>query len=423
MKTALTLVLCASVAWAQTPDDAGSVDDAGTSLADELDVAANLSPTGTPAAPAPSSNPVVRAFQSLNPDLSVVLDATGGLAGAPSYSLSGDDPELRGGPAEHPAGFTVQEAEIGIQAVVDPYFRGDLFLTIPNLQGLEVEEGYVTSTSLPANLQVKAGIFRSALGRQNGQHLHGQDFTRRPLINEAYLGADGLRSPGLQVSWLFPTPFFLQLTGEAFSVGAPDDTAHLATFGGGRRVDLTYTAELKTFIPATDALSVYAGLDAATGVTPGVTDADGVLHRAGARTLLEGFDLYVKYKPLNVAGGFFSLAWTTELFVRQVLGPEVLDDLLVDGGLYSQLVAQVSRRVFLGLRQDFLGLPSSALQARVQRTSFSATFAFSEFARLRAHVERETTATEGLGFFSGPPVWGAYLQLEVSYGAHGAHPF
>ena len=121
--------------------------------------------------------------------------------------------------------------------------------------------------------------------------------------------------------------------------------------------------------------------------------------------------------------GAHPLGYWSELFVRQVLGPEVLDDLLVDGGLYSQLVAQVSRRVFLGLRQDFLGLPSSALQARVQRTSFSATFAFSEFARLRAHVERETTATEGLGFFSGPPVWGAYLQLEVSYGAHGAHPF
>ena len=81
-----------------------------------------------------------------------------------------------------------------------------MYLTIPNLTGIEVEEAFATTTSLPWNLQVKAGSFRSAFGRQNGQHLHVQDFTRRPLVNSAFLGTDGLRGPGLQVSWLTPLP-------------------------------------------------------------------------------------------------------------------------------------------------------------------------------------------------------------------------
>ena len=52
-------------------------------------------------------------------------------------------------------------------SAIDPVpGRGD-FLTIPNLEGLEVEEGYLVTTSLPANLQIKAGTFRSQVGRNN----------------------------------------------------------------------------------------------------------------------------------------------------------------------------------------------------------------------------------------------------------------
>ena len=62
---------------------------------------------------------------------------TGGIGGRPPYSLSGDDPDLNGAIDEHPAGFTVQEAEVALQAVVDPYLRGDIFITIANLQAAE----------------------------------------------------------------------------------------------------------------------------------------------------------------------------------------------------------------------------------------------------------------------------------------------
>ena len=52
------------------------------------------------------------------------------------------------------------------------------------------------TTSLPANLQIKAGTFRSQFGRNNSQHLHLQNFTRRPLMTALLFGADGFRGPG-----------------------------------------------------------------------------------------------------------------------------------------------------------------------------------------------------------------------------------
>jgi hypothetical protein len=419
---ATSVLLMAAPALAQD-SDAGIdlLPDAGTaqsSFMDEIDAAAGAPVKAQNATPQPVSSvpqAVARAFQSMNPDVSAIIDAdVGGFAHDP-YSLAGDDPELRAGGSEHPAGFAVQEVELALSAVVDPYLRADVYLTIPNLSGLEVEEAFATSTSLPGGLQVKAGIFRSAFGRQNGQHLHIQDFPRRPLINEAFLGADGLRSPGLQVSWLIPVPFYLQWTLEAFSVAPPDDLTHLSSFGGGQRTDLTYTSELKTFIPASESVSIYTGLNGATGLTG---SQNGFTTVVPTRSVVEGLDFYLKYKPPNQADGYFSLAWTTEVFFRE------LPDLgQTDGGFYSQLVLQLARRWFVGLREDMLGTPSTVNQGKVQRTALMTTFVMSEFARLRLYGERETRPAHGDSIFGGPENYGVLLQLEVAIGAHGAHPF
>lgn len=388
--------------------DAG-FEDAGTpepSLLDQLDVAAGA-PVTKPAA-TPSPNIFARAFQSLNPDIAVIVDGVVGYSQRAPLRLAGDDPDLKGDATTESAGFNLQEVEFAFQGTVDPYFRADVFLTIPNLSGLEVEEAFVTSTSLPADLQVKAGVFRSALGRQNGQHLHSQSFTRRPLLNASYLGADGLRAPGLQVSWLAPLPFFLQLNLEAFSAAPPDDLSQPNTFGGGKRTDFTYAAELKSFAPISDSLSVYGGLNFATGLSPGLTSNPEL---TGARSFLYGADLYVKFKPANERMGFFNVAWTTEYFARN-LGR------FFDAGLYSQVVVQFARNWSAGVREDVLGLPASEIQPLTSKTSLMLTFTVTEFARLRAHLERE--------FGHSPDVrdsTGAYLVLEISIGAHGAHAF
>ncbi|MCA1828230.1 MAG: hypothetical protein ABR567_12780 [Myxococcales bacterium] len=380
-------------------------------------------------APAP---PLLRGAQSLNPDMSAILDADFGWQRRAPQFLNGDDPDLHGD-TRHAIGAAVQEAEVAFSAIVDPYFRGDLFLTIPNLEGIEVEEAFATSTSLPWNLQVKAGSFRSAFGRQNGQHLHVQDFTRRPLINAAFLGDDGLRGPGVQVSWLSPLPFYLTLYGEVFSLrndpagfGGPVPDP-VRTFGadGARRP--TAAAEAKIFLPFGEEWSLYGGLNFASGESPGLFVAENTTAGVGRESQLFGADLYLKWKPVNVAQGYRSLAFQAEAILRHLAAGDGIGDEW-DGGAYAQVVAQFARRWFLGLRGDYIGLPTSAVTAGTARGAVSLTFQGSEFMRVRAYAELEKgniSFGDAMLIPQVTPDWApaAFLQLEISIGAHGAHPF
>lgn len=399
-------------------------------------------PPAPPAAVAgtPSSAPqtLLRGAQSLNPDLSVILDADAGWQRRAFQFLNGDDPDLQPAGTQHALGLTAQEVELAFSAIVDPYFRGDVFLTIPNLSGLEVEEAFATSTSLPGNLQLKGGSFRSAFGRQNGQHLHVQDFTRRPLLNAAFLGSDGLRGPGVQVSWLSPLPFYLTLYAEVFSL-RNDPAANdgpvpepVRSFGadGSRRP--TLTAEAKLFLPFGEEWSLYGGLNFASGESPGLALTSTTNVGVGRETQLFGADLYLKWKPANVSGGYNSLALQAEAVFRHSAAGDALTDAW-DGGAYAQGVVQFARRWFLGLRADFIGLPASQVLARTARGALSLTFQGSEFMRIRAYAELEK-GNISFGDESFPPgalrlpvqpsrAPAAFLQLEVSLGAHGAHPF
>ncbi|HYZ88131.1 MAG TPA: hypothetical protein VE620_02430, partial [Myxococcales bacterium] len=189
----LLVALAAAPAQAETPDggiadpDGGVAAQAGTpdggqdadSLKRELEEAlrkdAAAKAAAQPGNPQPGLQvpatatggaapqvPLLRGAQSLNPDISAILDAEGGYQRRPLLFINGDDPLLRSEEGRKAAGFAVQEVELAFSAIVDPYFRADVFLTIPNLEGLEVEEAFATSTSLPWNLQLKGGSFRSA---------------------------------------------------------------------------------------------------------------------------------------------------------------------------------------------------------------------------------------------------------------------
>jgi hypothetical protein len=440
MKLALFLLAAALPAAAQQAG-AGTQDD----LQKELEKAIRADSTATPAQgdKAPSAPPeatsgssgsapqtLLRGAQSLNPDLSVIVDSVFGYERRAPQFLSGDDPNLGAQGTSHALGFMVQEVELAFSAIVDPYFKGEVYLTIPNLSGLEVEEAFATTTSLPWNLQVKAGSFRSAFGRQNGQHLHVQDFTRRPLINAAFLGTDGMRGPGAQVSWLAPLPFFLTLAGEAFSLRSdPADESKVQplpvpSFGADASTRPTLAVEAKAFFPLSEAWSLTSGLSFASGRSPGLLLVDGTPAGARRDSQLYGVDVYLKWKPANVSLGYESLAFQAEAILRRLeAGDGIVGEW--DGGGYAQIVAQFARRWFLGLRGDIVGVPSSSVLARTGRVGASLTFQASEFARVRAYLDAErASGTSGL-LPRAQPQWApaAFLQLEYSMGAHGAHPY
>src|SRR5439155_15000949 len=113
-------------------------------------------PPAAEAPPAPSSAGSPQSETYFNPAIAVI----GNFLATAGKNRVEDRPSLE-----------MRESEVSFQAVVDPYARADFFVSISN-DGVELEEGFVTFTHLPADLLVKVGKFKAQIGKVNTQHLH-----------------------------------------------------------------------------------------------------------------------------------------------------------------------------------------------------------------------------------------------------------
>ena len=111
-------------------------------------------------------------------------------------------------------GFKLQEADLSMFANVDPYFK--LLVVTPIKEtGIELEEAYFVTTSLPAGFQVKGGKFKSNTSRLNSQHPHDWDFADIALPYRAFLGKEGIGGDaGLQLTSRVPFRINTLLGGE-----------------------------------------------------------------------------------------------------------------------------------------------------------------------------------------------------------------
>src|SRR6266542_3249599 len=112
-------------------------------------------------------------------------------------------------------GFNARNIELAFDGAVDPYFEGFANIVFKldndNETEVEVEEAFMQTTSLPFNLQLKAGQFFAAFGRLNPVHPHAWEFVDTPLVNGLFLGPDGLRGVGAQTFWTLSLPWYSQL--------------------------------------------------------------------------------------------------------------------------------------------------------------------------------------------------------------------
>ncbi|HTL68196.1 MAG TPA: hypothetical protein VL200_11080 [Lacunisphaera sp.] len=403
-------------------------------LAAELSAAAP--PTTADAAPPPATVSAGARPGSAYMNLSygAALDAGWSSVKDPSAFLQlGDhDPIKRG--------FALRNAEIAVDGAVDPYFKGFsnivLKLDKNNETAIELEESFLESTSLPANLQLKAGQYFAAFGRQNPQHPHMWSFADAPLVLNRMFGPDGLRSLGAQVSWLAPTPFYTEVFlsvldgegGTAFSFrnpGEPDERG-VSRFAGRATVarplqraqDLLLVPRIASSFDLSDTQTLLAGLSGAFG--PNDTGPH-------ARTSVYGADLYWKWKPTNATQGFPFLAWQSEALYRrfeagQDLAAGLPAEILRDYGFYSQLVYGFKPRWNAGFRVDYVdgnsGMfdPGDPFRGRRWRFSPEVTFLPSEFSKVRLQFNRD----HGEAFGDANSVW---MQLEFGLGAHAAHKY
>ena len=162
-------------------------------------------------APAASSGGSTSAF---NPAISVIL--TGNFA---SLSQDPADYQIAGfvpagdevGPGER--SFNLGESELTLSANVDPYFSGSLTAAMSPDNEFGVEEAFFRTIGLPSGLSLKGGRFFSGFGYLNEIHGHAWDFIDQPLVYQAFFGGQRGQD-GLQLKWVAPTDFFLELGAE-----------------------------------------------------------------------------------------------------------------------------------------------------------------------------------------------------------------
>lgn len=318
-----------------------------------------------------------------NPDMAVIgtfvaAAGSGGLRPTPSIEMS--------------------EAEVALQAIVDPFARADFFLSFGE-RGVNLEEGYLTFTSLPGGLQAKAGKMRAAFGKVNTLHSHALPWIDRPLVTRNLLaGEEGISDAGLALSRILPAPgqVFLEATAQVYR----GDTEEL--FQARRRSDVGAVGHLRGYRDISESTNVDLGVSYARGHSP---------LGPGLVNQLYGLDATLRWKPLR-RSIYRSFIGRTELVWGRA---RQLNETSKPFGYYATGEYQLGRRWFLGGRfdrSDRLNEP----QLRDTGGSILLTYRPSEFSRVRGQLRRtrygeQVTANEFL------------FQLQYSIGAHAAHPF
>ncbi|MDO8501983.1 MAG: hypothetical protein Q7S20_09065 [Gemmatimonadaceae bacterium] len=339
------------------------------------------------------------------------------------------DPQVRG--------FTIPNTELALDGAVDPYFKGFsniVFKLDKNGEtGVELEEAFVLTTSLPANLQLKAGQFFTEFGRQNPQHPHSWAFVDQPLVLNRMFGPDGLRSQGLRVSWLAPTPFYtealLSIVNSAGGATSSFRSEESPEIHGGRATeravrglqDMLIVPRLATSFDLTETQTLLLGASAAFGPNNS---------GSSARTRIYGVDGYWKWKPAAAQQGFPFISMQGEALLRRYDAAERVsadvptvtlpNETLKDRGAYAQVLWGIKPRIVAGLRGDWARGDDASFDSELRadrfRVSPNFTWYPTEFSKFRVQYNYDDRKEIG----SDHSLW---FQFEFLLGAHASHKF
>ena len=350
-----------------------------------------LPPPGTPtdsSTQLPVYGGASAAAKALNPDIGII----GNFVGAAGHNSVNQLPAL-----------ALQESEISLQSIVDPYARADFFLAIGE-NDIEVEEGYVTFTSVPWGFVPRVGRMRAAFGRVNTFHNHTLPWVDRPLVAFNLMGGSlteadvGIKDTGISISRILPAPkgIFLEGTGEVFR----GDSGSL--FHSSRRTDVSVVGHLRGYRDLTESTNIELG----GSYTRGHNDLG-----SNFITQLYAMDATLRWKPVR-GPRLHSFAARTELVWsnrEQVAATQRAF------GFFASAEYQLGRRWFTGGRYDWSERAQNALQ-QDSGGSLVLTYWPSEFSQIRGQLRRTHYA-------EGQTANELLLQVLFTIGAHGAHPF
>ena len=336
----------------------------------------------------------------------VSLGGAGGSAAKalnPDISMIGDFVSVAGGNSIRPSpALEMHESELGVQAIIDPYARGDFFLSFGE-QGVGVEEGYITFTALPASFVARVGKMRAAFGKVNTMHNHMLPFVDRPLVTQNLVGGeDGINDAGFSVERIIPFPkgIFLSATGQVFRGDS------------GEGDELVFQSHSKSDVSTVAHLRAYKDLNESTNLELGASYARGH-NELGTDfiTSLYGMDATLRWKPLRRA--IYNSFVARSEFIWSQRHQQPFEQRAF--GMYASAEYQFKRRWFLGGRYDWSDRAREANLAD-KGGSVILTYWPSEFSQVRGQYR----FTDYAGDHKTNEL---LLQVLFSLGAHGAHPF
>jgi len=363
--------------------------------------------TAQAAAPAPTAAPApAEAAQApVPPPAAPSYGQIGGAGGAagkalnPDISVIGDFLGSAGKNTVRPVpSLEMHETEVGLQAIIDPYARADVFISFGET-GVGVEEAYLTFTSLPAGFLAKVGKMRAEFGKVNTIHNHALAWIDRPLVTENLVGGeDGIDDAGLSISHILPAPkgVFLEATGQVFRGDAE------SLFVANRKQDVSVVGHLRGYGDLNENTNLDLGFSYARGHNDQGSDF---------LTNLYGIDATLRWKPLR-RSIYHSFMWRNEFVWSR---RDELTTLQRAFGMYSAAEYRLNRRWTVGGRFDWTERPTNANQLD---KGFSALLTYwpSEFSQIRGQYR--FTRYDGMHDANE-----LRFQFLFVMGAHGAHPF
>jgi hypothetical protein len=328
-----------------------------------------------------------------------------GLVGETVFSYNSRGSDQTGSDRAGGVDVFQRSLELNVAASIDPFAKGYAVLnasadSATGEANLGLEEAALQTTSLPWNLELKAGRFFGEFGKLSDIHDHELPFVNRPLALDQYIGGES-RTDGTQLSWLPPTDHYFSVVaglGNGFGGDSPlNNPGTYRPLGG-----LNYFGRISTYFDLTPNIELETGVSGL--INPSTRDRGGVLVQPNGSTLTEnarrvaGLDLKLSYVPLS-DNQFRRVDWGTEVLYsnsRYWMDPDGSLDPANGGiangdefkggigsfGLYSYVTYKWSRQWSAGFLFDWV---QSAENNDRQTFAYSpyVTFALSHWNQLR----------------------------------------
>jgi len=312
-----------------------------------------------------------RSLQSLNPELSVVVDTGGAL------EMSDGEPSTLFG-AGGQSGFYFRHLGLHLETNLDPFCFTKIAVGV-DAHDVHLGEAYMTWVRLVPGVQLTLGKFRQQFGVINRWHVPSLDQFDQPLALTEILGEEGLNQIGLSLDWLLPSGTSRMSNLLVLQVTTPNN-GHL--FSGNFFDVPTVLLRLQSYYEMSDSTYIQVGatgmwgenhLEASTiaGASEPAFDERGepiVLYDANGEELgplmssgpseslgehrgqvwLGGADLTVSWSPLQRERARH-VTWRSELYFVSQERREGRAQAL---GAYSYLDVQLTEAWVLGARGD-----------------------------------------------------------------------